>query len=169
MRLHPGLPPVLQSGTLGLLAVLLISAGSAPSGEPAAVKVTIEDEKPTVVEAALPVDPTPRVRYTPSSKMNLRIRDQQNRTLHLSHFPVLKIDEQVLRSTAAGLRFEKNNLAFNKKAAGRMRQGHESVLVYNDLRLTMVAEVAVARPAPGNKERSLGTVLIRYTVENVGK
>jgi hypothetical protein len=168
MSMHSGS----RSGVVGIvmaamMAAALSTVGAGPGGS--AVKVTIEDDKPVVVEAALPVDPRPRVRYTPSTKMNLRIRDEQNRTLHLSHYPVLKIDDRVLRTSTLGIRFEKNNLAFSKKAAGRLRQGHESVLVHEDLRVTMTSEVAVSRPAPGSNQRSLGTVLIRYSVENIGK
>jgi len=164
MPMHPGF----RSGVLGIVVMVAISAAGAGNGRPTAIKVTIEDEKPIVVEAALPVDPTPRVRYTPGTNMILRVRDQQNRRLHLSHFPVLNIDGQAIRTEGAGIRFEKNNRAFSKKAAGRQRQGHEWVLVHHDLRVTMTSETAVSRPAPGSKQRSLGTVLMRYSVENIG-
>jgi hypothetical protein len=47
-------------GFLSVLAMILVVLGGL-GGEPsrARVKVTIQDEKPVVVEAVLPVDPTP--------------------------------------------------------------------------------------------------------------
>ena len=149
---------------LGILAI------SAHTGEPMrpAVKVTIQDEKPVVVEAALPVDPTPRIRYS-AAGLGAQIRTEQNQQLHLSHFPLLNIDGRVMQPGQFGGRFEKNNAILPKTAGGKTRQGFTSVFVIDDLRITMTAELAAIKPVGREQKRELGTVLLRYLVENTGK
>lgn len=131
------------------------------------VRVTIQDEKPVVVEAVLPVDPTPRVRYTPSP-LGAQIRTEQNQTLHLSNITLLKIDEQVVQAGQGG-RFEKQNQMLPKSPGGRTRQGFLSVYVQNDLRITTTVELAATKPGERDKKREMGTVMMRYMVENIGQ
>ncbi len=144
-------------------------AGIAATAEPGAsrVKVTIQDEKPVVVETALPVDPTPRVRFN-VAMLTAQIRTEQNQQLHLSHFPVLNIDGRVLQAGQGG-RFEKNNAALPRTPGGKQRSGFTTVYVIDDIRITMVAELAATKPSEREKKREMGTVVIRYTMENIGK
>ena len=146
------------------LLALVSMAGEKTRGP---VRVTIQDEKPVVVEAVLPVDPTPRVRYTPSP-LGAQIRTEQNQTLHLSNITLLKIDEQVLQAGQGG-RFEKQNQMLTKSPGGRARQGFLSVYVQNDLRITTTVELVATKPGERDKKREMGTVMMRYLVENIGQ
>jgi hypothetical protein len=140
-------------------------AGDSPSSK---VKVTIQDEKPVVVEAALPIDPTPRVRYS-ASGLSAQIRTEQNQNLHLSHFPMLNIDGRAMQPGQMGGRFEKNNAFLPNTPGGRKRQGFQTVFVIDDLRITLTAELAPTKAAGPGQKRELGTVVQRYLVENIGK
>lgn len=150
--------------------VTLVFAAVASAGDPARapVKVTIQDEKPVVVEAALPVDPTPRVRYT-AAGLGAQFRTEQNQQLHLSQYTLLNIDGRVMQPGQMGGRFEKNNAVLPKTAGGKVRQGFQTVFVFDDLRITMTAELAATKAAGPNQKRELGTVALRYLVENLGK
>src|SRR5688500_14530262 len=83
---------------------LLCFLGLAGRGGEGRVKVTIQDEKPVVVETILPVDPTPRIRFT-AGALTAMIRTEQNQSLHLSNTTILKIDDQVMQVGAGGGRF----------------------------------------------------------------
>jgi hypothetical protein len=148
---------------------LSVLAFAVTAGEPrSSVKVTIRDEKPVFIEAALPVDPTPRVRYT-AGGMVAQIRDEQNRNLHLSHFPIFNIDGRITQPGQIAGRFEKNNAPLPKSAGGKQRQGFSSAFTSDDLRVTLVAELVPTRTTERDKKREMGTMLLRYTVENLGK
>ncbi|MCI0685527.1 MAG: hypothetical protein L0Y71_25795 [Gemmataceae bacterium] len=151
---------------LATLGLLLVLAEAGAGGRPA-VKVTVQDEKPVVTEVALPVDPTPRIRYNVAG-MTPQIRTEQNQQLHLSHFPMFNIDGRIMQAGQAGGRFEKNNAPLPRTPGGKLRQGYMSVFVIDDLRITMMAEL-VPTKSTDNKKREMGTVLVRYTVENTGK
>lgn len=146
-------------------SLALVSVGGERGRTP--VRVTIQDEKPEIVEAVLPIDPTPRVRYTPSP-LGAQIRTEQNQSLHLSNTTILKIDEQVMQAGQGG-RFEKQNQPLPKTPGGKTRQGFLSVYVQGDLRITSTVELAPTKPNERDKKREMGTVVLRYTVENIGK
>jgi hypothetical protein len=152
------------------LTALCLWCGAAHTGEKSrpAVKVTIRDEKPVVIESALPFDPTPRIRFTPSNLI-AQIQSEQGQQLHLSHFPVLNIDGRVMQPGQQGGRFEKVNQALPKTAGGKERRGFMSVFTIDELRITLTAELVPTKPGPGEKKRELGTMLFRYLVENTGK
>src|SRR5688572_2419866 len=152
------------------LSTLLVVGVLASAGQPSAraVKVTIEDDKPVVVEAALPVDPTPRIRYT-AANIGAQIRDEQNRTLHLSHFPILNIDGRIMQPGAMGGRFEKTNQPLPATTGGKQRQGFLSSFVFEDLRITLTAELVPSKVAAPASKREMGSMILRYTVENIGK
>ena len=151
---------------LATVGTLLVFGDAGAGGRPP-IKVTIRDEKPVITEVALPVDPTPRVRYTVAG-LGPQIRTEQNQQLHLSHFPMLNIDGRVMQPGQAGGQFTKNNVPLGRTPGGRERQGHMSVFVIDDLRITMIAEMAPTK-STDQKKRELGTVLVRYIVENIGK
>jgi hypothetical protein len=150
----------------GLLAGCLALGGLAGERK-RGVKVTIQDEKPVVVEAVLPIDPTPRVRFTPSP-LGAQVRTEQNGSLHLSSTTIIKMDNQVMQVGPGG-RFEKLNQGLPKSPGGRARQGYLSVFVLGDLRVTCTVELAPTKPSERDKKKEMGTVLFRYTVENTGE
>ncbi|MCI0682503.1 MAG: hypothetical protein L0Y71_10385 [Gemmataceae bacterium] len=163
---------LIRSASIGSLIVATATlALTGAAGQPATgpVQVEIADDKPVYIEAALPVDPTPRIRCVPSANFNVRINTMQGRSLHLSHFPLLNIDGRVTQAAAAGGRFEKINQPLPTTASGRKRQGHMTVLLCNDLRITGTMELAPSTSAGPGRKRQLDTVLIKYLVENIGK
>jgi len=152
---------------LTALACLALTVGADEPAKPP-VKVTIEDDKAVIVETALPIDPTPRIRYA-ASGLGAQITDEQGRQLHLSHFPIIKIDEQVTQVGARGGKFERVNQSLPRTAGGKNRQGFQAVFTQDDLRITLTAELAPTKPTAGNKKREMGALVMRYLVENVGK
>jgi len=149
------------------LVLTSVLFGFAGERDRAPVKVTIADEKPVVVEAMLPLDPTPRVRYTPMP-LGVHLRTDRNQQLHLSNNTILKIDNQVYQAGAGGGRFERQNTPLPRTPGGRMRQGFQTTYTQNDLRITMTAEMAATKPSARDQKRELGAVMVRYTVENIG-
>src|SRR5437870_669927 len=100
-------------GLTALLAVgwVAVEAQDPPAGNP--FKVTIKDEKSAVIEQALPVDPTPRIRFNPSG-MCAQINSENGQTLHLSHFTTMNIngqtfDDQGFGGVQPSGRYEKMN------------------------------------------------------------
>lgn len=136
------------------------------------VVVKIEDEKPTTVEVgpAGPVDPVQRVRFLAQQQLNVNISGEQGQTLHLSHFPALNIDGMYVNPFNLGGkgRIEVMNAKLPKGAGGKERVGFMSVLVYDDIRLTQIAELTPTRPAGPGQKRRLDAVLMRYVLENKG-
>jgi hypothetical protein len=160
----------------GGLAVLLAAGWTAGFGQDvqSPYKVTIRDEKATIVEAALPIDPTPRIRYNPTG-LGVSVNDEQGRTLHLSHFPTLNIDGNVTQAAggpfggAPGVgKFEKMNAPLGKTAGGRTRHGFQTVYNQGDLRITLTCEVSPTKAAGNAQKRRCDSMLIRYLVENKG-
>jgi len=151
----------------GLVVFGLITLCMGQEPRPA-VRVTIHDEKATVVEPVLPIDPTQRIQYQPAGNLNIQIRDAMNRTLHLSHYTILQVDGQFVFPGNGG-QFEVNNGPLPKTAGGKPRKGFMSIWKINDLRITMTAEVVPTRPAKNGAKRLMNSVLVRYQVENKGK
>jgi hypothetical protein len=166
---------------VGTLVIAVLAAGAAqdvPAGNP--YKVTIRDNSPTVVETAVAIDPVPRIRYQ-AQGLGAQITDEQGRQLHLSHFPTLNIDGQMVQAGGfggfgggvggpPGVRMEKNNQALGKAAGGRQRHGFQSIYVYNnDLRVTCTCEVMPTKATGATKKRRSDSVLLRYLVENKGQ
>src|SRR5438034_97800 len=153
----PGL--LLRRSTSGLAALLAVGWVAVAAQEPSSpYKVTIKDEKSVVIETAVPVDPTPRIRFTPQT-LGAVINDEHGRTLHLSHFPSFNIDGQVSQNAGfggamlGGGRFEKMNQPLGKSAGGKQRQGFTTVYLHNnDLRITFTCEV-VPTKAQGNAQK----------------
>jgi hypothetical protein len=169
-----------QRWTLGLAALLAAGwvavAGQEAKGPANPFKVTITEEKAVVVETAIPVDPTPRIRFQPAGLI-ATINDEQGRTLHLSHFPTLNVDEQISQegnfgggNVQPGGRYEKMNQPLAKSAGGRARQGFTSVYVHkNDLRVTFTCEVVPTKAQGKETKRRSDSVLLRYLIENKGQ
>jgi hypothetical protein len=148
-----------------VLGVVTLGMGQEPRPK---VLVKITDEKPTVVEPVLPIDPTQRIQYQPQGNLSLRISNSMGRNLHLSHYTVLQVDGQFIFPGNGG-QFEVNNGPLSKTPGGKARLGFMSVWKLNDLRITMTAEVVPTRPPKNGTKRLLNSVLVRYQVENKGK
>jgi hypothetical protein len=145
----------------------LFTLGMAKEPRPK-VLVKISDEKPTVIEPVLPIDPTLRIRYQAQGNLGVQILDTMGRNLHLSHYALIQVDGQFVFPGNGG-QFEVNNGPLPKTPGGKARQGFMSIWKINDLRITMTAEVVPTRPAKNGTKRLLNSVLIRYQIENKGK
>jgi hypothetical protein len=150
-----------------IMAVAFIALASGGERNRTPVKITIQDEKPVVVETILPIDPTPRIRYN-AGALTAQIRTEQNQSLHLSNTTILKIDDQVMQAGAGGGQVFANQ-PLPKSPGGRVRQGFTSVYKQGDLRITMIAELSPTKPQGKEQKRELGAMLFRYTVENTGQ
>jgi hypothetical protein len=170
---------VLTRSAIGLAALLALGWGavSGQDGGAGAYKVTINDDKPVVVESAVPIDPTKRINFNPQG-LTAQITDEQNRTLHLSHFPTIMVDGQMFQvggfggagGNAPGGRFEKQNQPLGKSPGGKMRQGFTTVFVHdNNLRVTFTCEVVPTKAQGKATKRRSDSVLLRYLVENKGQ
>jgi hypothetical protein len=161
------MPSCKKLGVVLLLLVGLVLGGTGigPAGQVknGKVKVDIRDEKPTVVEAVLPLDPTKYVQYQ-ADKSGVVIR-VENKTMHLGAInATFKIDEQVIFPGQVLMQ----NQRLPKTASGKERDGVMSVFSLGKFRITQTIEVVPSKPlkaAPGQKRR-LDTVLVRYTAEN---
>jgi hypothetical protein len=163
--------------TIGLAALLAL-AWTADADAP--YKVTIKDDKPVIVDTtAVPVDPTPRIRYQ-AQGLGVHVTDEQGRQLHLSHFPTLNIDGQMTQvggfggfvannAAPGGGRYEKMNQALGKSAGGKVRRGYQTIYKHGDLRVTLTAEVVPTKAPKGAKTRRSDSMLLRYLVENTGQ
>jgi hypothetical protein len=163
--------------TIGLAALLALTW---TAGADAPYKITIKDDKPVFVDTtAVPVDPTPRIRYQ-AQGLGIHVTDEQGRQLHLSHFPTLNIDGQVMQvggfggfvannAAPGGGRYEKMNQALGKSAGGKVRRGFQTVYKQGDLRVTLTSEVVPTKAPKGAKTRRSDSMLMRYLVENTGQ
>jgi hypothetical protein len=170
---------------IGLTALLVVGwlpgAGQDPLPSAGRYKVTVKDAKQVVaVESALPVDPTQRIRYQPQG-LGVQVTDEQGRQLHLSHFPTLSVDGQMVQAggfggfvpnggAPAGGRYEKTNEALGKGAGGKMRHGFQTVYIHNnELRVTFTCEVVPTKAEVKAGKRRCDSVLLRYLLENKGQ
>ncbi len=157
-------------GVVSGLTVLAVVAGSAFAQGPAAkgpVRVTVRDEKPVLTdEAAVPVDPRPRIQFTLNA-LAVNVRSEQGQTLHLSHFPTFHIDGQLFQQQPPG-RFEYINRRLAAGKGRRARQGFETAFVFNDLRITCTVTLVPTKSAGPGAKRQMDAVLIHYVVENKG-
>jgi hypothetical protein len=130
--------------------------------------VKIQDNKPEIVEAVLPVDPVRRIVYAAGGNMGLTVRNEQNQTMHLGVLNTnFRIDGQVTMAGAGG-RLEVTNAPLSKTPGGKDREGFYNVYTQNNVRITQTVEVVPTRPASGTTKRRRDAVLVRYTLENQG-
>src|SRR5438093_1134313 len=130
------------TGLSVVLGSMAADSGESKSGPP--VKVTIQDEKPLVVEPVLPIDLVKRVQSQPSGNMDHIVR-VDNKTMHLGSInTLLHINGQVVFPGQGGLgRMEVRNQRLKPKTeSGKPRDGWMSVYTFGTLRVTQTVEVA---------------------------
>src|SRR5262249_22022139 len=148
-----------------LIGLTLALDGSAREKARRPVRVQIQDDKTVVPEPVLPTDPLKPIQYQPAGNLGIGIRSENGQTLHLSHYPMFRIDDQIVSSMMGALgNFEVNNGPLPRTAGGKERTGFMSVCVRGDLRITMTAELVPTKPADRNQKRRLDTILIRYSI-----
>lgn len=163
------------AAALGLLA---LAAARMPAQEGAdrppkpPVVVKVQDEKPTVQEAVLPLDPVKYITHQPGGNMGIVLR-VENKTMHLGTiYTNFKIGDQVLFPNVI-----RQNLRLPKGPGGKERDGVMSVFEQGKLRITQTVEVVPTKPgphpsagknapAPTGGKRRLDSVLVRYLIEN---
>jgi hypothetical protein len=160
---------------LGLVILSLLPALAAPADEatPARspVRVTIRDDKPVVVEAVLPVDPQPRIRYQFGGPMAFGLLvDGQRITFSQvgGIMTTFKIDGQILQPGQAPGRLESKRAPLPPRL-GKKRTGEQAVYVYNNVRVTQTVEIVPGKPSPKyvpGQKRLMDAVLTRYFIEN---
>jgi hypothetical protein len=160
-----------------LLAAGLVASSGQDAPRPGnSYKISIKDEKPVVVDTTVvPIDPTPRIRYT-AQGLGVQVNDEQGRTLHLSHFPTLNIDDQMVQAGGFG-GFAPNGAVvgggqtknLGKTPGGRERHGFQTVSKHGDLRVTLTCEVVPTKAQGSAKKRRSDSMLLRYLVENTGQ
>jgi hypothetical protein len=158
-----------------LLALLLTAAvavagtGFAQEKTPAPpVQVNIKDDKAVLLEPVLPVDPARRVNYQPTG-LGVQVRSESNQTLHLSHFPIFKIDNNLYQQGQGG-RPDFDNRPLPKDKFGKVREGFSSSHIFADgLRVTCTVTVVPTKPQGKDAKRRRDSLLIQYVFENQGK
>jgi hypothetical protein len=150
---------------LVLLGLLGGAAGQPAPSRP--YRVTIQDEKPQVLEVLLPIDPLVHIQYQPNG-LGVSVRGEHNETLHLSHFPTVKIDDRVFLQGQGG-KPEYFNRPLPPGPGGQPRPGVQSAFRFGDLRVTATIRPVPSRPQGKTLKRLLDTVAIEYEVENLGQ
>lgn len=162
----PELAHSLQRLALTALLVLPVGRGLTDGGETVGpFKVTVQDEKPVVLEPMLPVDPLVRIQVMPQPGMGVRftINDQ---TLHLGYiYTTFKIDDRLMYAGNPPGRMEVTNARLPRTSGGRERHGHYSIYTVENLRITQTIEV-VPTKSTNQKKRQLNAGLVRYLIEN---
>jgi hypothetical protein len=152
--------------TIALLATLATGAASQEPANSPPVKVTIQDEKPVVVEPVLPIDPVRRIQYNVNG-MSVAMRSENNQTLHLSHFPTFSVDGRLYQQGQGGApRFVNKPLPQDKTR--KYREGFTSQTDFGEVRVTATFTLVPTKPAKGSPTRQLDSILTHYLVENRG-
>jgi hypothetical protein len=155
-----------------LVAGAALSSGQEGEAPKPAVLVKIQDEKPTIVEMDLPVDPVKHITYQAAGNMGIVLR-VENKTMHLGNiYTNVKIGEQVTLPNAI-----RQNMRLPKRSDGKERDGIMGIYEQGKIRITQTLEVTPTKPGPhpsaGKKtplptppKLRLDSVMIRYLVEN---
>jgi hypothetical protein len=148
---------------------LLAGSAAAPAQQPAGppFKAAVQEDKAVVVEPLTPIDPVKHIQYQ-ANGMGVAVRGEQNQTLHLSHFPSFKIDNQLFMQGQGG-RFDFMNRPLPRGKGRQAREGFQSAADFGDLRVTVTVTLVPTRPANKAARRRLDAVTIHYLVENKGQ
>jgi hypothetical protein len=131
-------------------------------------KVKITDEKTVVVdmEGSGAIDPTKRIQFSTQGNFFNQINTMQGQTLHLSHFPMFRINGRNLQPGQGG-RFEAVQ-RLPKGKNGKPRDGFSSVWIIDNIHITQTMELHPTKAKKPGDKRLMNTVLISYTIENKG-
>jgi hypothetical protein len=150
--------------TLLILGMTMVSLAQEPASTPPVV-VKIQDEKPVVLEAVVPVDPTNHVQLQSFGNMMTAVR-VDNQTLHLGAIQTtFKIDDQIIFPGAGLGRVNLNNQPLGKGKSGKPRIGTRSVFEFGKVTITQEVEVVPTRAKAGQKRR-MDAALIHFMVDN---
>jgi hypothetical protein len=148
----------------------MVSAGSAGLGQTGSppVKVTIQEEKLEIIEAALPIDPKVVIQPSFTQMMSFGLNGEGGKRLTFSAGSArtsFLIDNQILMPNS-------QQRPLGKGPRGRDRHGVIQDWSHGDLHITQTMEIVPGkrgeRVAPGTR-RLLDTVLVRYIIENKGQ
>src|SRR5205085_8614310 len=115
------------------------------------VQVQVQDEKPVIVEATMPVDPSQHVQLGLQGNMMVNVR-VDNQTMHLGFIQTLfHYDGQVLFPGNPPGRMLTQNQALPKGRDGKLRTGSMSVCEIGKLTITQEIEVVPTKSKPGQK------------------
>jgi hypothetical protein len=160
---------------IGLPVLLLAGLATSAGQDAPRYKITIKDDKPVFVDTnTAPIDPTQRIRYT-AQGLGVQVNEENGGTLHLSHFPTLNIDGQLVMAGGNGfviagqMNANAQTKQLGKTAGGRERRGFQSIYKNGDLRVTLTCEVVPTRAHNKASKRRCDSVLLRYLVENTGQ
>lgn len=155
--------------TVAVFLGLALSVGN--SGEPAKTpyKINVRDEKATVVAMAEgPVDPVVRIRLQQAPNLFISLQGEQGQTLHLSHFPTLVVDGRVINIGQGEGRIE-GMQKLPKSPSGKERHGHTVSCLADNIRVIQSIEVVPTRAPKPEQKRQMDAVMVRHTIENLGK
>lgn len=154
-----------------LVAFLGLALNIGNSGEQTKTpyKINVRDEKATVIAAAEgPVDPVVRIKLQQAPNLFISLQGEQNQTLHLSHFPTLYADGRVINIGQGEGRIELVK-KLSKSPSGKDRHGHEVSCLADNIRVTQTIEVVPTKPSKPGEKRAMDAVMVRHTIENLGK
>jgi hypothetical protein len=152
---------------LSFLAVFCItvtgfSQGQGPSP---AVNVTIQDDKPLVLESNQGIDPRQRLQLNVQGNMMVNLR-VDNQTMHLGFIQTMfHIDGQVIFPGNPPGQMLIQNKPLPKTKSGKERTGFVSAYKIHNMIITQVVEV-VPTKAKAGKKRQLDAAMVRYYVDN---
>ena len=139
-----------------------LSQGPAPTSP---VTVTIQDEKPVVVESNQGIDPRQRVQLNAQGNMMINLR-VDNQTMHLGFIQTMfHIDGQVMFPGNPPGQLVIQNQPLPKTKSGKQRTGFVSAYKIHNMLITQVVEVVPTKAKPG-KKRQLDAVMVRYYIDN---
>ena len=149
---------------LAILSVTVAGLSQGPAPTPP-VTVTIQDEKPVVVESNQGIDPRQRVQLNTQGNMMINLR-VDNQTMHLGFIQTMfHIDGQVMFPGNPPGQLVIQNQPLPKTKSGKERTGFVSAYKIHNMLITQVVEVVPTKAKPG-KKRQLDAVMVRYYIDN---
>jgi hypothetical protein len=149
---------------LAILSVTVAGLSQGPAPTPP-VTVTIQDEKPVVVDSNQGIDPRQRVQLNTQGNMMINLR-VDNQTMHLGFIQTMfHIDGQVMFPGNPPGQLVIQNQPLPKSKSGKARTGFVSAYKFHNMLITQVVEVVPTKAKPG-KKRQLDAVMVRYYIDN---
>jgi hypothetical protein len=130
--------------------------------------VKIRDEKTVVVdmEGSGTIDPAKRINFGTQGNFFINMNTMQGQPLHLSHFPMFRINGRTVQPGQGG-RFEAAQ-PLGKGKDGKPRDGFTTVWIIDNVRITQMIELHPSKAKKPGDKRLMNTLLVTYTIENKG-